>query len=341
MLLLQARGEPIQLTTAISNSNVRERDAIVGPHNAAIGNCRGSQGGSRQHRSDFNNKKTGNWSGYYHFDDGTSTIPGTFGAAYGNFGQGNYTRAQQGVLTNTRVLGPSTVNEFRLDYTRNAAHADVPTDQPVSLSSLGFVTGANTLGIVSSTPYDSVPNMGLVNFSFGRNAQQNQGKYENTYHIGDGLSKTVGSHAFKFGGSFLYMQVNERNVYAPSGSFSFDGSETGSDIADFLLGAPASYTQASFQLLDSRTKYGSVYAQDSWRIKPNLTINYGVRWEASMPWYDTQNKIETIVPGQQSTVFPGAPPGWVFPRRQRHSHHAGANQVGRFLSALRDCLVAR
>ncbi|MGO9257405.1 MAG: carboxypeptidase regulatory-like domain-containing protein [Bryobacteraceae bacterium] len=264
-------------------------------------------------RVDFNNKKTGNWSGYYHFDDGTSTIPGTFGAAYGNFGQGNYTRAQQGVLTNTRVLGPSTVNEFRLDYTRNAAHADVPTDQPVSLSSLGFVTGANTLGIVSSTPYDSVPNMGLVNFSFGRNAQQNQGKYENTYHIGDGLSKTVGSHAFKFGGSFLYMQVNERNVYAPSGSFSFDGSETGSDIADFLLGAPASYTQASFQLLDSRTKYGSVYAQDSWRIKPNLTINYGVRWEASMPWYDTQNKIETIVPGQQSTVFPGAPPGWVFP----------------------------
>ena len=97
------------------------------------------------------------------------------------------------------------------------------------------------------------------------------------------------------------MQVNERNVYAPNGNFSFDGSETGSDIADFLLGAPASYTQASFQVLDSRTKYGAAFAQDSWRVTPNLTINYGVRWEVSMPWYDTQNKIETIVPGQQST----------------------------------------
>ncbi|SPF45232.1 conserved exported hypothetical protein [Candidatus Sulfopaludibacter sp. SbA4] len=264
-------------------------------------------------RVDFNNKKTGNWYGYYHLDDSETASPGTFGASYGNFGSGNHTRAQQFVLANTHIFGPTAVNEARADFTRYAAVTGVPTDAPVSLSSLGFVTGANTLGIVSSTPYDSVPPISLTNFSFGRASQQTQGRYENTYHLGDSFSKTLGSHAFKFGGSYLYMQVNERNVYTPSGSFSFDGSETGSDIADFLLGAPASYTQASFQVLDSRTRYGAVYAQDSWRVKPNLTINYGVRWEASMPWYDTQNKIETIVPGQQSTEFPGAPPGWVFP----------------------------
>jgi len=264
-------------------------------------------------RLDFNNKKTGNWSGYYHLDDGTSASPGTFGASFGNFGSGNHTRAQQFVLSNTYVFGPTAVNEARLDFTRNAAVLFVPTDPSVSLGSLGFATGANTLGIASSTPSDSVPPMSLTNFSFGRASQQTQGRYENTYHIGDAFSKIWGRHAFKFGGSLLYMQVNERNVYAPSGSFGFDGSETGSDIADLLLGAPASYIQASFQVLDSRTRYGAAFAQDSWRIKPNLTINYGVRWEVSMPWYDTQNKIETIVPGQQSTQFPGAPPGWVFP----------------------------
>ena len=265
-------------------------------------------------RVDLVNKKTGNWSVYYHFDDTTNFSPSGFGATYGNFNTLTNTRVQQAVASNTRILGPSAVNELRLDFTRNAGLSGEPTDQEVSLSSLGFVTGVGTLGIINSGPanWQSVPPISLNNFSFGR-SNQAQGKYENTYHLSDTFSRTWRQHALKVGGSVLYMQVNERNVYAPNGNFSFDGSETGSDIADFLLGAPASYTQASFQVLDSRTRYGAVFAQDSWRIRPNLTLNYGLRWEVSMPWYDTQNKIETIVPGQQSTVFPGAPPGWVFP----------------------------
>src|SRR5581483_2184214 len=67
------------------------------------------------------------------------------------------------------------------------------------------------------------------------------------------------------------------------------------------------------QILDSRTKYYGLYGQDTWRVAPTLTLSYGLRWEASLPWYDTQNKIETIVPGLQSKVFPGAPTGWVVP----------------------------
>ncbi len=265
-------------------------------------------------RVDVVNKKTGNWYVYYHFDDTTNFSPSGFGATYGNFNTLNNTRVQQAVVANTRTIGPTAVNEARLDFTRNAGISGEPTDPEVSLSSLGFVTGVGTLGIINSGPSDwqSVPPISLNDFSFGR-SNQAQGKYENTYHAADAFSKIWNHHAFKFGGSFLYMQVNERNIYAPNGNFGFDGSETGSDIADFLLGAPANYTQASFQVLDSRTRYGAAFAQDSWRITPNVTLNYGLRWEVSMPWYDTQNKIETIVPGQQSTVFPGAPPGWVFP----------------------------
>jgi carboxypeptidase family protein len=265
-------------------------------------------------RVDVVNKKTGNWYVYYHFDDTTNFTPSGFGATYGNFNTLTNTRVQQAVVANTRTIGPTAVNEARLDFTRNAGVSGEPTDPEVSLSSLGFVTGVGTLGIINSGPSDwqSVPPISLNDFSFGR-SNQAQGKYENTYHAADAFSKIWNHHAFKFGGSFLYMQVNERNIYAPNGNFGFDGSETGSDIADFLLGAPANYTQASFQVLDSRTRYGAAFAQDSWQITPNLTLNYGLRWEVSMPWYDTQNKIETIVPGQQSTVFPGAPPGWVFP----------------------------
>ena len=268
-------------------------------------------------RVDINNKKTGNWSGYYHFDDSTSSTPGPYGPSFGNFGTFTPARVQQGVLSHTKEIGPSAVNEARLDFTRIASVSNQPTDPSVALSSLGFVTGVGTLGIINSGPdtWQSVPPItltGQVGASFGRTISAT-GQYNNTWHAAESFSKIWRTHAFKFGGDFRYLQINERNVYAPNGNFTFDGSETGHDVADFLLGAPASYIQASYQVLDSRTKYGAAFAQDSWRVTPNFTLNYGVRWEVSMPWYDTQNKIETIVPGVQSTVLPGAPNGWLVP----------------------------
>jgi len=138
-------------------------------------------------------------------------------------------------------------------------------------------------------------------------------QYNNSFQVVDDFSRAVGRHSFKFGGQFHYDQINERNLAAENGQYGFSGSETGIDFADFLIGAPDSLTQASPQILDSRSKYYGLFAQDSWRATADLVLNYGLRWEASMPWYDTQNKIETIIPGEQSVVFPGAPTGWVMP----------------------------
>ena len=89
--------------------------------------------------------------------------------------------------------------------------------------------------------------------------------------------------------------------------------QTGVDFADFLLGAPDIFNQSSAQTLDARTKSGAAYIQDNFRARPDLTINYGVRWEFSEPWYDAQNKIQAFIPGEQSKVFANAPTGWVFP----------------------------
>src|SRR5262249_45415874 len=124
----------------------------------------------------------------------------------------------------------------------------------------------------------------------------------NSFQWLDNFSKVIATHTLKFGGQFRYSQINERNFYGENGASDFTSSETGEDFANFLIGAPDTITQASPQILDSRSKSMGLFFQDSWRARRNLTFNYGLRWEFSQPWYDTQNKIETLVPGQQSRV---------------------------------------
>jgi hypothetical protein len=264
-------------------------------------------------RIDFNNQKTGNWSFYYHYDD--STVQNSLNASVPGFASLTPSRAQQIVISNNKMVGATGVNQVRLSFFRTATVTDKPKSSFAKLSDLGFKTGAGTLGINPSGPVgfpETVPPEYFNNFSIGVNTLTTF-QPNNTWHASEGFSKILGVHTLKFGGEFRYLQINERNTCAPNGDFTFDGSETGNDIADFLLGAPASYNQCSQQFLDSRTRYGGAYGEDSWKVKPNLTLNLGVRWEVSMPWYDTQGKIETIVPGLQSTQFPTAPLGWVVP----------------------------
>ncbi len=266
-------------------------------------------------RVDFNNEKTGNWSWYYHFDNTTvdNALPS---ASVPGFPSVTPSRAQEFVMSNTKTFGATAVNEARVTFFRTALHKDNPAGNFASLSSLGFVTGG--LGIIPSTTpgYPQyMPQIIFNNYNIGV-PPLNTYQPDNTYMATDVFSKALGRHTLKLGGEFRYLQVNERNYANPNGGFVFSGTVTGSDFADFLLGAPATpngYTQASLQLLDSRTRYGGAFVQDSWKVKPNLTLNLGLRWEVSMPWYDTQGKIQTFVPGEQSTEFPLAPPGLVFP----------------------------
>ncbi len=139
------------------------------------------------------------------------------------------------------------------------------------------------------------------------------GQFNNTFQVLDNFSKIKGKHTFKAGAEGRYLQINEWNTYAQNGHFEFYGNETGSDFADYLIGAPDLFIQSSRQFLDSRTKYFGIYGQDTWKVKSNLTLNYGLRWEFSQPFYDTQGKIQAFVPGLQSKVYPDTPTGWVFP----------------------------
>ncbi len=269
------------------------------------------------------NTRFGTLFAYYFADDyllnspypnGGATVPAS-SFAYSATTAG---RAQLVNLGDTKNFGSYAVNELRLSYVRNTIALAEPqggVGQNYSLAKLGFVTPWNAItgGISPIAPkLEGVPYITFNNFNIGV-PQVSTGQFNNSFQILDNFTKVVGTHSFQFGGQFHYDQIDERNLAAENGQYSFTGNETGIDFADFLIGAPNSLTQASPQILDSRSKYYALYAQDSWRATSNLVLNYGLRWEASMPWYDTQNKIETIIPGEQSVVFPGAPTGWVLP----------------------------
>ena len=137
----------------------------------------------------------------------------------------------------------------------------------------------------------------------------------------------------KFGGEFHYDEVNVNAIAQFNGSFLFFGTETGSDFADFLLGAPSQYNQSQLQPFYGRNKYAGLYAQDSWRLKRSLTLNYGLRWDRIEPWYEKYNQIATFIPGQQSVVFPGAPAGILYPTDPGVPSTLGAARQSRFRTA--------
>ena len=288
------------------------------------------------------NTKYGMFSAYYHIDDDTFINPYPNSGAtvpapnIGAFTASDLTRAQVLVLSNTKSFGSTSVNEFRFSYVRNGAHLFTPqggltqNGQPITLTSLGFTAPAGSGptfngGVAPIVPaLEGVPSIDFVQELNGTNIglpADTPHQFNNTFQWQDNFSKIIGTHSLKFGGQFHYDQINDRNLFGENGFYTFDGSETNSDFVDFLIGAPGSFIQASRQILDSRSKYMGLYGQDSWRVTSNLTFNYGLRWEFSQPWYDTQGKIETLIPGRQSKLFlpgtcdgcTGAPTGWVVP----------------------------
>jgi hypothetical protein len=261
------------------------------------------------------NSRFGMLSAYYFMDNYLLNVPYHNPPEFPGFNAVTPGRAQLLDLADTKSFGSNTVNQFHFSYMRDANLFSEPVGGVgPTLSSLGFVEGFTTPGGIGPIvqKYEGVPLMQFNNYNFGL-PDGTTGQYNNTFQWLDNFTRVIGTHSLKFGGEFHYDQINERNTYAENGVFAFNGTETGLDFADFLIGAPASLIQSSRQFLDSRTKYTGAYAQDSWRARPSLTLNYGLRWEFSQPWYDTQNKTETIIPGVQSVVFPGAPKGWLVP----------------------------
>jgi len=270
------------------------------------------------------NSRFGLLNAYYYFDKYNRLDPywASNEPLYPGFGVKGLGQTHFVELGDTKTLSSASVNELRLGYFRLDTHFNVPSGGTgVTLSSLGFASGDNKApGIFPLVPnLEGIPEIDFNDFTIGVPSRPN-GLIENIYQGLDNYSKIVGTHSLKFGVEYHYDWLEEDLVdNVSNGNFFFgssgtgQASETGSDFVDFLLGAPTEYVQGQSYPSYGHNYYFGLYAQDSWRMRSNLTFNYGLRYDVSSPFAVKYNQIETLIPGEQSVVFPGSPLGWVFP----------------------------
>ena len=136
----------------------------------------------------------------------------------------------------------------------------------------------------------------------------------------DDVSWIKGTHQFGFGGGIYQQRLNYWSGVNAVGAATFDGSRTGQGmiLADFLMGLPTTFNQGTAYGFYTRQFYDSLYVQDSWKIHPRLTLNYGVRWEPYLSPYNNRGEnehfdLDLFKQGVRTKVFANAPAGLVFP----------------------------
>ncbi|MGC2821907.1 MAG: carboxypeptidase regulatory-like domain-containing protein [Candidatus Sulfotelmatobacter sp.] len=275
-----------------------------------------------------------NLSIYYYFDDERIVQPfANFeltGANVPGFGSIIAQRIQQWNVSHTWTISNDMVNEARFNYNREAQqtfqHPEntelVQNSCPPAPSWLTSVTGAPPCfyGDVASNLYGIHPYLGgsreglpsisvAGGFSLGNDSEGELPQTGNSFQWSDNLTKVSGVHTFKFGVDVRRQQFNQFLYYNVNGTFDYYGGGpndvgAGNLYPNFLLGLPDQFGQGSGQVEYVRNSGLYLFAQDSWKIKPNLTLNYGLRWELNTPLADAAKHVQTFRPGQNSTVYP-------------------------------------
>ena len=264
-----------------------------------------------------NNTRWGSLSAYYFVDDYLFDNPyptAQAGANVPGFNAISRGRAQLANIGLTTSFGSTAVNELRLGYMRAANSVGEPVGGVGrSLQSQGFVHDDGSPGIVPLAPeIEGIENVAFNDFTIGVNITGVR-QANNTYQLSDNFSKVWGRHMIKFGANVHSDQINIAPNATYNGTFMFQGTETGSDFADCLLGIASVYAQGDSKNFYPRNRYIGLYGQDRWQPRPTLTLNYGLRWDVLPPWSEKYNQLQTAVLGQQSVVYPDAPRGLVFP----------------------------
>jgi hypothetical protein len=213
----------------------------------------------------------------------------------------------------THTFTPNLLNDLRASYYRNPFGAVNPS-QVVAPSSAGFA-------INPQDPQSGIPYIGVGSyFSLGFSFEGPQPRLDTNLTYADNFTWVHGNHNLKFGGQFEQFRVHNPFDLYNNGDYGFNGAgsySSGDPLVDFALGIPDTFDQTNNGFINAVSAELFAYAQDNWKISSNFTLNYGVSWDVEKPNQNHQDGGEGIVCLQnssvESTVFPGAPPGLLFP----------------------------
>ncbi len=208
----------------------------------------------------------------------------------------------------TYLFGPNMINSFRATWNRTANRKVVepwfgPSDVGMNIYQyLPGITSVNVTGGFLTGGLVATP----ANFR------------TTVITLSDDFSVVRSKHQMAFGASAMGFESNSSgNAFAP-GPVTIAGGVTGLGLADFMAGRITNIQQAAPNKLLVRYRYLGLYAQDSWKLLPNLTFSYGLRWEPYFPQHYGENMMnhfdmDAFRQGIKSSVFVNAPAGVFYP----------------------------
>jgi len=261
-------------------------------------------------RIDFVESSKSSWFGRYSWGNESEIQP----AFYLN-GSKVLTTVHQAMFSNTRLFSTSMVNEFRFGFNSfyNLKAGELANVRDV-MSELNIPGVSKTAPVAWGTPQINIAGftgLRLLGITFG---DISNGPYQNTnrvYQAIDNFSVTKSNHSFRFGGELRWDQYDQVGNQFVRGQFNFEPNatslrgapNTGYGFADYLLGyAKRSQLAVSLAEVQFRAMSQGYYIDDTWKIHPKVTINYGVRYEYTPPFFDkTGNLVNMEVPFVDAT----------------------------------------
>ena len=204
----------------------------------------------------------------------------------------------------------SFVNAFRL--TMNQTINDRPLPEYFTATDLGSRVYSPLKGYVGI-------NVTGNGFSVGSGAT-NPGYFNSDgFQVANDVDIVKGSHQLAFGGNWIHTKIETLNNRPTNGAFSFNGQGTGLSLADFMMGVVSGGFLQGNPVYDyDDHDYLGAYVQDDWRVRSDLSINLGLRWEPFIPLRNTYSWAShfdraRFAAGLKSRVYPQAPAGLIFP----------------------------